>query len=78
MKSAFRSAIVLTALTLCLGSTFVGAGQQIPSSWDCLPEDTMLAVRIPNGQAFLQALRQNTKFGAVGLSEERLGRVTEL
>lgn len=78
MKSAFRSAIVLTALTLCLGSTSVGVGQQMPSSWDCLPDDTMLAVRIPNGQAFLQALRQNSKFGAVGLSEERLGRVTEL
>ena len=40
------------------------------SSWDSLPEETIVALRIPNGQAFAEAMRE-TKFGAILFSEQR-------
>lgn len=41
------------------------------STWQCLPEETAVALRIPNGQAVADAFVKNTKFGAVFFSEER-------
>ncbi len=47
------------------------------SSWDSLPEETVVAARIPDGQAFADALR-GTKFGAVMFSEQRKTAVAKV
>ncbi len=47
------------------------------ATWDCLPEETALAVRIPNGRAIAEACMQNTKLGAVLFSEKRKQAVAE-
>ena len=41
------------------------------ATWNCLPEETALAIRIPNGKAVAEAYVQNTKLGAVLFSEKR-------
>ncbi len=41
------------------------------STWRCLPEETVVAVRIPNGQAVADAFVQKTKFGDVIFSDQR-------
>ncbi|NOZ39380.1 MAG: hypothetical protein GXP24_04040 [Planctomycetes bacterium] len=50
---------------------------QAQSSWDSLPEETVGALRIPDGQAFVEALRE-TKFGAVMLSDQRKAAITKV
>lgn len=40
-------------------------------SWECLPEQTGIVLRMPQPAAFLAAMRSRTKFGAVALSEQR-------
>ncbi len=40
-------------------------------TWDCLPEETAFAMRIPNGKAFARQFIENTKLGSVILSEKR-------
>ena len=47
------------------------------SSWDSLPEETVVALRIPDGQALVEAMRE-TKFGAVMLSEQRKAAVIKV
>ena len=47
------------------------------ASWDSLPEETVAAFRVPDGQAFVEALRE-TKFGAVMLSEQRKAAVEKV
>ncbi len=68
---------VVLALSVCfiLPASWVAA--QESSSWECLPEETVVALRIPNGQALVEALRE-TKFGEVMFSEQRKAAVTKL
>jgi len=47
------------------------------STWNCLPEETAVAFRIPNGKAIADACIQDTKLGAVLLSEKRKQAVAE-
>jgi len=41
-------------------------------SWECLPADTALMVRLPKAAEFVEAMRSSTKFGAIALRPERL------
>ncbi|MGH7193565.1 MAG: hypothetical protein ACREJM_08540, partial [Candidatus Saccharimonadales bacterium] len=49
----------------------------LPPAWGALPDETALVVRLPSGAAFVDALRQQTKLGAVLLSADRLDRLAE-
>ncbi|MEK6248753.1 MAG: hypothetical protein N2C12_11275, partial [Planctomycetales bacterium] len=51
---------------------------EVPSSWDCLPEETVFAVRIPNGKAIKDSLGETTKLGKVFLSDERIEKIKDL
>lgn len=66
----------LVAIALALMSSPARAADQLRASWRCLPPETCLVVRVPNGQAFLDAMRAQTKFGSVVLSQERLDKLT--
>lgn len=48
------------------------AAQEVRSSWQCLPDETVFAVRIPQGNAFMEAMRRDTQLGAVMLNPQRL------
>lgn len=63
-----------------LWSLAVGAARaaDLRPSWECLPEQTGVVVRMPQPAAFLEAIRSRTKFGAVVLSEQRLGGLWSL
>ncbi len=43
-------------------------------AWDCLPANTVAAMRIPHGKAFADALKARTQLGAVMFSDERMTR----
>ena len=46
-------------------------------SWECLPDDTVLMVRLPQASAFVEAVRNGTKFGAIALRPDRLDGLWE-
>lgn len=71
-----RPWIVVAGLVV-LAAGVAGAVELRPS-WECLPEQTGVVVRMPQPAAFLEALRSRTKFGAVALSEQRLGGLWSL
>lgn len=48
------------------------------SSWQCLPTDTVFALRVPNGKAIVNALKETTKLGSVLLDDDRTLRFWEL
>ena len=64
------------ALAFCLVCALsVGSSlAQSASSWDCLPEETIVAIRVPNGQGLTDAMRE-TKFGAVMFKRKTQGSV---
>jgi hypothetical protein len=66
----------LVALPLVTGTWAVAA--DLRPSWECLPEETAVMVRLPQPEEFVAALRERTKFGATVLGEQRLKRVWQL
>lgn len=70
----FRLPLLATCLVAtCAAATAPAARatDQRPS-WECLPAETAVMVRLPHPAAFLEALRTRTKFGAVVLGADRL------
>ena len=65
-----RSRLVVAVALLLAAVPAVAA--DLRPSWECLPDDTGIVVRMPQPAAFLEAVRTRTKFGAVALSEQRL------
>jgi len=68
---------IVVAVSALLVAGVVGAAELRPS-WECLPEQTGVVVRMPQPAAFLEAIRSRTKFGSVALSEQRLGGLWSL
>lgn len=81
-KPALHSQALLRGLLLiaCWGATVCNAGfAQAPArpSHECLPENTVLTVRVPSGRAFFEALRQRTHLGQVAFEPQRLAKLLE-
>ena len=69
----------LVAITLWLCAWTGGASaEQVHTSWQSLPEETIFAVRLPDVPGVIHALRERTKFGQVVLSEKRLDGFLDL
>lgn len=69
------------AVYFVLGLTFFARparAEEAAPSWMALPDETVLIARVPGGQAFVEALRQQTKLGTALLSGERLNRLVEI
>ena len=47
-------------------------------SWNCLPAETVVALRIPNGKMVFEALKNRTKAGNVLFNDERVNNLKEL
>ena len=69
----------LVLVLVCNVPALVTAAEEAaPASWQALPAETLVAVRVPDGGGLIEALRQRTKLGAVMLSQERCDRIGEL
>lgn len=67
----------LLAALLAVGPALPGVAATRPT-WECLPADTALMVRLPDAAGFLAALRERTRFGAVVLEPRRLWQAAKL
>ncbi len=72
-----KISLAVLALSCCFLMPASWVIAQEFTSWDSLPEETVVAVRIPDGQAFVEALRE-TKFGAVMFSDQRKAAVAKV
>jgi hypothetical protein len=70
-----RSAFLVLALAVAWTSPLAAA--ELRPSVAALPSETMLVARIPGGQAFVDALRSQTKLGTVIFGPERIQRISE-
>lgn len=69
----------MNTLRLSIAAALLTFGAMLPqasadqtrSSLDCLPAETVLALRMPSGRQALEHLRANTRFGSVVLSKQR-------
>ncbi len=80
MLQSHRFVALLT--TLMLLATLVlstpASAQEADAAWNALPSETLLAARIPNGQAIVDAMRKQTKFGQVVFKGDRFDKALEL
>ncbi|HEX3870912.1 MAG TPA: hypothetical protein VHV77_10775, partial [Pirellulales bacterium] len=77
MLSYFRVFVILPVFGFFVVSA-ARAADKLPPSANCLPDDTMLIARIPDGAAFAEAFKQHTKLGAVLSDPQRIERFKEL
>lgn len=74
MRSS-RFPFAVAALLLAAASA---RADDLRPSWECLPADTVAMVRLPQPADFLQAVREQTRFGAIALAPDRLRKAWEL
>jgi hypothetical protein len=74
----FRQGFLLALLALPSFAGSQASAADLRPSWECLPEQTAVMVRLPQPQEFVAALRTRTKFGATVLGGDRLERVWKL
>jgi hypothetical protein len=82
-SSAGPTRLRLAAVLLCLGTWPAVAepaaeALALRSTWECLPEDTLVAARMPDGVGFLDTIRTRTRFGTVVLDRQRLERLARV
>ena len=65
-------------LLAALMSYFPAVAPAAESLWDCLPAETIAAMRMPDNGAVLDALRSRTKLGKTVLARERYDRLLEM
>lgn len=54
------------------------AAADVRPSWECLPEETLLMVRVPGMKAFIDAVGSRTRFGGVLMQPDRLQKLARL
>lgn len=62
----------IAGLFVAVALQAVPAAADLRPSWECLPADTALMVRLPEPARFLEAVKGGTKFGSVALVPRRL------
>jgi hypothetical protein len=73
------AALLMTGLFATeLLATGASAADDVKPSWTCLPEQTVLVVRVPGAMPFIEALRRETKLGSVMLNPQRLERIKQI
>ncbi|MBS0211467.1 MAG: hypothetical protein JSS27_21200 [Planctomycetes bacterium] len=72
-----RAGVFVAGLTLVVAGA-ASAADPLPSTIDCLPERTMVVVRMPSPAAMWQAMKERTKIGAYMTDPERLGKLTKI
>ena len=70
-----RFPLAVAALLLAAASA---RADELRPAWECLPAETVALVRLPRSAAFLEAVREQTRFGAIALAPERIRQVWEM
>ena len=70
--SAAGMTVAATVIGWALGFVPAAAADELRPSWECLPADTALMVRLPRAAEFVEAMRTSTRFGAIALRPDRL------
>ena len=66
----------LVVLVLAMGT--VATAADLRPSWECLPSDTAVMVRLPQPARFVETLKTRTKFGSVALGPKRVEGLWQL
>lgn len=61
-----------SALIAALVVLSAASAAELRPSWECLPAQTAVLIRVPRGAELVERLRDSTKFGAVVLRADRL------
>jgi hypothetical protein len=72
MRRRFTQFLTVTATTVIFAGSGLFAADPVRPSTECLPDNTVGFIRMPDGQKALDALRANTKLGQVMFSKERI------
>ena len=77
VKRSSQGSRVLRILALGAAGLWLAAGPtqgraELRPSWECLPAETALMVRVPQAGRFFEAVKAGTKFGSVALGPGRL------
>ena len=70
--SAAGITVAAIVIGWALGFASTGRAEELRPSWECLPADTAVMVRLPKAAEFFEAMRASTRFGAIALRPERL------
>jgi hypothetical protein len=65
-------------LLACLLAAAPAVAAELRPSWECLPEQTAVMVRLPQPRGFVDALKARTKFGATVLDGQRMEKIGKL
>jgi len=68
----------LPFLATWLLAALPAAAAELRPSWECLPEQTAVMVRLPQPREFVDTLKARTKFGGTVLGEQRLQKIGTL
>ncbi len=78
-KSRQRPAVPWVAcLSVWLGLAVCVRAAELRPSWECLGDETVAVLRIPQPKQAYEALRSRTKLGAVMLQSERIDKLQQL
>ncbi len=72
MRRRFTQFLTVTATSVIFAGSAAFAVDAVRPSTECLPDNTIGVVRIPDGQKAIDALRATTKLGKVMFSKERI------
>ncbi len=64
--------VAATVMGWALGFVPAAMADELRPSWECLPADTALMVRLPKAAEFVETMRMSTRFGAIAMRPERL------
>jgi hypothetical protein len=71
-------AYLLLSVGVCLTEMAAAQQGELRSTWECLPDETAIALRIPSGSAVADAMVRQTKLGAVLFSETRREKLRQV
>ena len=74
-RSGFRSAAGMCVVAAAVAISGAASADELRPSWECLPEETLLMVRLPGVRTFVEAVGTRTKFGTVLMQPDRLRKV---
>jgi hypothetical protein len=72
-----QSLAISCAVVALVAASVARAADTVPPSHECVPDETVLVVRVPQAKKFLDALRSQTKLGSVVLSDKRYEKILD-
>ncbi|HEY4311488.1 MAG TPA: hypothetical protein VGN12_18715 [Pirellulales bacterium] len=78
MKSRRFTRYAVLFLIVAFAAQLSRAAEALQPSHECLPDETVFVLRVPEGRKFVDAFREQTKLGSVLLSQKRFEGIVSL